>query len=118
VIGLGILLGHLIGDFMVQNDWMALRKRKQTWPCLLHCVCYTLAMWVVLAPFFALPWWFYFFVFATHFPIDRYGLALKAMKVAGQESFATGVFAPWSVVIVDNTMHLAVAYYLAALATS
>jgi hypothetical protein len=30
------------------------------------------------------------------------------MTLNGQESFATGVFAPWSIIVVDNIIHLVI----------
>lgn len=110
MIGLGIFLGHCLGDFILQNDWMAAKKTKYTLPCLVHCLFYTLGMFLVLWPHFSLPWLFYLIVFATHFPIDRFRLARRMMTWTGQENFASGPFAPWSVIIVDNTMHLLIAY--------
>jgi hypothetical protein len=158
MLGFGLLLAHLIGDYIAQNDWMAARKARP-WPglmnpwdvagvnpsdpsadeaervriaaeylkwreqwdgwwvgtfaCLVHCVLYAAAFWVVLAPFYALPWWFYAGVFALHVPVDRFGLARRAMRYTGHEVFATKVFSPWSIVLVDNILHLAVAYFLA-----
>ena len=82
--------------------------------CLLHCLLYTLAVFCTCCWF--LPWWAYLVVFVTHYPVDRYRLARKFMTANGQEAFATGVFSPWSIIVVDNIIHLAVLYVLGLIA--
>ncbi len=42
------LVGHLVGDYLVQNDWMALNKKKSMLPCLVHC-----AIWATCVVLFA-----------------------------------------------------------------
>lgn len=140
----GLLIGHLLGDYILQNDWMAgwkgasghiLTQKEQSridmataderdrvfdqvhaWSelrpplaCTLHCALYTLAVW--LCACWWMPWWGPLVVFATHWPMDRYRLASWWMKnVSGQETFAGGVFAPWAIIVVDNTIHLLVLF--------
>jgi len=102
-----LLLGHLIGDYIVQNDWMASNKTSRTFPCVVHCACYTLAVWA--CSFWWMPWWGLLACFALHFPMDRFRLAGRWMRnVSGQTAFATGPLSPWSIIIVDNIGHLAV----------
>ena len=38
-----LLIGHLVGDWLLQNDWMAKGKRQGflTWPGLVHFTIYT-----------------------------------------------------------------------------
>lgn len=71
-----LLLGHLAGDYLLQNEWMALNKSKNTlngWmAALVHCVIYTLAVCVFMQDF--QPIWMAV-VFLTHFPIDKFRLA-------------------------------------------
>lgn len=102
----GALVGHCIGDYLIQNDWMALNKKKRTWPCLVHVTLYTLAVmhysgWEYhdQAPAIAAA------VFIPHFLIDRSQFVKWYMGVIGQSSFAQPPMAPWSFVAVDNTMH-------------
>ncbi len=138
--GFGLVLGHLIGDYVVQNDWMAANKTNphpggsRDWieycskadarkayrlghaACLIHCLCYTLAVWAF--SFWWMPWWGLLVCFAAHFPVDRWRLArLWMIHAAGQKAFATGVLSPWSVIVVDNTFHLAVLFVIGAAAT-
>jgi hypothetical protein len=107
--GFGLILGHLLGDYIVQNDWMAAGKTQRHWPCFVHCLFYTLAVWACCF------WWVHsawmLAVFAAHYPVDRWRLARWWMvNVSGQEAFATGILSPWSIIVVDNTLHLAVLF--------
>lgn len=82
--------------------------------CLLHCAVYTLAVWA--CSFWWLPWWGAALCFLLHFPLDRWRLARKLMRWTGQEGFATGPLAPWSVILVDNTLHLLTLFAIGVLA--
>jgi hypothetical protein len=112
---MGILVGHMVGDYLVQNDWIASRKASSTWACLLHCLLYTLAMAGALwASGMTWPLWAWGVIFGSHFAFDRFGLARWMMvHVTGQRAFATGPLSPWSIIVVDNTWHLVCAYAVA-----
>jgi hypothetical protein len=142
--GLGLLVGHLLGDYILQDDWQAANKTApapKPWPwqadeggghyvglsddesaawktarrkwrvghlaCTLHCLLYTLAVWS--CSFWWMPWWGLLMCFLAHWPVDRFRLARKWMSLR-QEQFATGVFSPWSIIVVDNTIHLLVLF--------
>lgn len=107
---LALLSGHLIGDYVLQNDWMAANKTSKTWPCLVHCVAYAVAIWFCTILYF--PWWVAVVAGVIHFPIDRWRLARKWMTLNGQESFATGPLSPWSIIVVDNTIHIVTLFAL------
>lgn len=34
------ILAHFIGDFLLQNDWMAVGKKKSSWICTIHVSLY------------------------------------------------------------------------------
>ncbi len=96
------LVGHLVGDYLLQNDWMALNKKKSTAVCAAHC-----AIWATMVWLFAWwPWWTWPVLFATHFAQDRTGVVAWYMRTAGQKQFATGACAPWSTIVVDNVWHI------------
>ena len=73
-----MLLGHLAGDYLFKNEWMAMNKSKNTWigwlSALVHCVIYTFAICMFMQNFD--PIWIVA-VFLTHFPIDKFMLAEK-----------------------------------------
>jgi hypothetical protein len=106
----GAIVGHLVGDFVFQNDWMAQNKKKCSFACGVHVLIYSACV------MFFSGWLFYpaasaaviFLVVAVpHFLIDRSLFISWWMRtIAGQKSFAGSPFAPWSMVVVDNTWHL------------
>jgi len=65
-----MLLCHLVGDYVLQSDWMATEKTKRSLPALVHALMYTL-------PFLLLTqvWWQLALIASTHFVIDRWRLA-------------------------------------------
>jgi hypothetical protein len=115
MIGFEMLLGHLVGDYVIQNTYMATRKTKESLPCLVHCICYTFAIFALCWAWF--PWWGYLVVFGLHFPIDRWRLATWWMEHGpiDQKLFASqgAPFWPWSVIMVDNIWHLLTLYGVA-----
>ena len=102
------LIGHLIGDYLIQNDWMAQNKKRATFPCLVHVTLYTLAVGCLTL----WPWWVIAVVFVTHFIQDRTGIVLWWMRLIGQGDFSKPPLGPWSIIVVDNVWHLIVLYGL------
>ena len=139
---LGFLIGHLVGDYILQNDWMAKNKSNPIATpfaqdifstlkyspieleqrskgkadeyrghvaCTIHCLLYTLA--IFLFSYISLHWTAYLIIFLTHWFIDRFRLAkILMVNLLGQKEFATGLLSPWSIIVVDNTLHLMVLY--------
>ncbi len=98
------IIGHLVGDYLLQNDWMALNKKKHTLHCAVHCTLWTLAVcaftgwWMPLA--IAVLW-------VTHFAQDRTQIILYWMtKINRQPKFAEPPMSPWSIIVVDNVWHI------------
>lgn len=161
MVGFWLLLGHLLGDYILQNDWQATNKtnphpgsrpgayrprgfadartgrqafefvadpdrvggwraRRRAWrvghvACTAHCLLYTLAVWA--CSFGWMPAWGLVACFAAHWPMDRFRLAKVWMtRASGQTAFAAGGLAPWSVIVVDNTIHLLTLGLIAAAA--
>lgn len=129
-----LILAHLVGDYLLQNDKMAALKvhpahnpayskgepytewQSFKW-CFLHCALYTGSV-VFFSAFstMGIPHWSLLqFCFIAHLLIDHFRLAPKFMRLVGQEKFATGVCAPWSVFVVDNTFHLLTSWAIALL---
>lgn len=109
---LGMLVGHLVGDFMLQSDGMASEKTSNSVVCAVHVAIYTAlvalftAAWISAAGLAVIA--------LTHFAIDRWRLARVWMDWMGQPQFARGGLAPWSVIVIDQIMHLWVLYAVAA----
>jgi hypothetical protein len=125
-----LFLGHLIGDYVFQNDFMAQNKFKKgwtgRWPCIVHCLEYSLVICLCmgLSGTVSLTTALIFFpiAFLSHYPIDRTSFAKWWLKhynkkplplsptsitPEGIMAYDAGVFFYWFVyVAVDNIFHL------------
>ncbi len=119
----GAIIGHMVGDYILQNDWMATNKsRLDTADGWIVCAIHA-AIWTLCVEFFGclgqfpntphpLEWMISgLWLFGTHYLIDRYRLAARAMPYMRQASFAE-TLGPWSRIIVDNTWHLVTIWLL------
>ncbi len=112
------LLVHLIGDYVLQSDWMATEKVKYNWPAAVHAGIYS-AGFLVFRPS-ALAW---FVIWYSHFLIDRYRLAryvVWAKNWLGPnrpwfECSSTGYpdvrpawLSVWLLIIADNILHIVI----------
>ncbi|SEW03890.1 DUF3307 domain-containing protein [[Clostridium] fimetarium] len=43
-----VIFGHILGDFYIQTDKIADKKKKSAWYMLLHCFFYMIVMYIVL----------------------------------------------------------------------
>lgn len=116
---LGIVLAHLVGDYLIQSDWMALEKTERWWPAVMHGLTYTLPYAFVTRSLLALA-----VIASTHIVIDRFRLARHVVWAKNLlaparyrhpwvECSATGYhesrpawLAVWLMIIADNTLHL------------
>jgi hypothetical protein len=63
------IMAHVVGDYLLQSDWMASEKTKKSAAALAHAVTYTLPFLLI-----TLNWKALLFVCVTHFFIDRWRL--------------------------------------------
>lgn len=109
------ILGHLLGDWLLQSDWMALGKRRGlfTRAGLVHYTVYTLSILGVLYLSNEIPrtssslLLIGLIVFISHWLIDATNLVKLWMAVAGQRDQIMVR------VMVDQTFHLLVLALLA-----
>jgi len=112
------LLAHVVGDYLLQSDWMARNKTTRSLPAVVHAVTYSVPF-LVLRPA-PLGW---LVIVASHFVIDRWRLARYVCWAGGllappphrrwRECETTG-FPPdrepwmsaWLLIIADNTLHV------------
>ena len=113
-----LLLGHLVGDYLLQPQWMAEQKSQGKWGLgvsLVHSLIYTASictfLWSV-NPYLVLG------VFFSHWPIDRYSLADKWLTILKGRRISEAMFdttykreariafACIVYVVVDNAIHL------------
>lgn len=117
--GLGIVLAHLVGDYLIQSDWMALEKTKRWWPAIVHGATYTLPYAVVTQSPGALA-----VIASTHVVIDHYRLARYVVwvknllapkayrhpwdrcRLTGYHDSRPAWMSVWLLILADNTIHL------------
>lgn len=64
------LLAHMVGDYVLQSDYMATEKTKKSLAALVHAVTYTIPFLFLTQSILALS-----VILGTHFVIDRWRLA-------------------------------------------
>ena len=97
-------MAHLVGDYLLQNDWMANGKKNSTWICLIHVLFYCVPFVLFGIPPLAVA-----LIGLEHFAQDRTGFVRWYMGAKGQDAFATHL-GPWSIIVVDNVLHLLFVY--------
>lgn len=99
-----LFIGHLIGDFLFQTNWMAMNKSKKWFPLLTHCVVYTLMIFS-LAFFggFTLPLSAIGLIFVSHVILDkRVFVEWWVRTIMGSSGDASN----WLLVVVDQVFHI------------
>ena len=100
------LICHLIGDFCLQNDYIAERKTRNTAVCLMHVLLYSVPFFALIGP----SWPAMAVIVGTHFLIDRFSLTrlwVNGFKIGVEKDYPIRF---WLYVIVDNTIHLTINY--------
>lgn len=105
-----IFIGHFIGDWMFQNDWMARSKRGRWWgaACVAHCLVYTVTLvfvaWLGSGRTVEVAQLALLFVstLLTHWLIDGFDLAQHWGRIINQTQNESVR------IVVDQTMHLLV----------
>lgn len=114
-----IVLGHLTADYLLQSKRMALSKSKGGLGgmvyCAVHCVIYAATVCLFLLRFDPL---FFALIFLSHYPIDRWSLAEKWLRLIKGRNFKEAfeskdkyrefdiAFTCIVYAVADNTMHL------------
>lgn len=117
-----MMLGHFVGDYLLQNQWMALNKSKPGWigflACTLHVVLYTASVEYIASVYNPLA---LALIFIPHWLIDRFSLAKPFLKwknggrgmddifkvgdTITQEKIWEASFSAPVYIMNDNTMH-------------
>jgi len=123
-----VFLGHMVADYLLQPNAMALGKSSKGWKgtlwCTLHCLIYTatigLFCWTLNPLFLGL-------IFLTHWPIDRWSFASKWLKLIRSRDFMADfsgndeyrdIRIPFACLVytaADNTMHFVLLFLIAKL---
>lgn len=104
------IYAHLIGDYLLQNDWMALNKKNNSRICAIHVLSYMIPF-----TFYGFEWWQLSLIGIQHFLQDRTNFVVWLMKAKGSEKFATGPCSPWSIIVTDNIIHILAIALIASL---
>lgn len=106
----------MVGDYVIQSDWMASEKTKRWWPAIAHGVSYGVPFVLATQSVLALA-----VIVGTHILIDHYRLARHVVWFKNQlapKAFrpghtATGMsagkpdwMAVWLLIIADNVIHM------------
>lgn len=100
-----LLVGHVVGDFLLQTGWMAERKSVDWLPLVLHATVYTACVAAAGLLAGGFPWEAVLFVFLTHLLLDRRGFV-------GWWGRHVQTLAPpaqvWMPVVTDQAFHVVV----------
>jgi hypothetical protein len=107
------LLAHAVGDYILQSDWMANQKTKQSLAAGVHALTYALPFLLLRPSLMALA-----VIVVTHFLIDRLRLArfvcwLKngpwhPRTATGYPASTPAWLSVWLLIIADNVLHVAI----------
>lgn len=103
------LIFHFIGDYLLQNDWMAKNKTKSYLVAFVHALIYSLLF------LFIVDIYSWLIILISHFIIDRFRLAVYWVKIInwnfksnnfGFDESKPSFVSVWLLIIVDNTIHI------------
>ncbi|MFO7764004.1 MAG: DUF3307 domain-containing protein [Wenzhouxiangellaceae bacterium] len=111
------IMAHLVGDYILQSDWMVQEKGSSSLAAFIHVVFYTLPFLLITQEPIALA-----IIAGTHFVIDRWRLARVLIWAKNRpwpgsrpwaECKATGYppnlpvwMSTWLMILVDNIVHI------------
>jgi hypothetical protein len=95
------IYAHLIGDYLLQTDWMAAEKKKSWWACLIHVATYMLPF-----AFCNMALWQLALIAVEHYAQDRTSFVLWFMRAKGSAKFTEPPLGPWSIILTDNVLHI------------
>jgi hypothetical protein len=108
VIVINYVLAHFIGDFLLQNDWMAVGKKKSSWICSIHVFLYMLPFMLTNLSGLQIA-----LIVLQHWIQDRtnfVGWWCKTVKSFQTELNHGGL--PWGHFIVDQVFHFIWMYFV------
>lgn len=93
------IYAHLIGDYLIQNDWMSKHKKHNSLICLIHVITYMTPFLLTDLNFIQL-----ILIAGQHYLQDRTKFIAWFCKVTGKFQMDFNKF--WGHVIVDNIIHI------------
>ncbi|MTI81850.1 MAG: DUF3307 domain-containing protein [Firmicutes bacterium] len=98
-----LLIGHLVGDFLLQNNWMAMNKKNNIFALIVHSIVYTTTLYMFSLPFGGIGLTAVTILFFSHVILDKRLLVEWWLENINR---TPDVF--WLQVVVDQTFHLLV----------
>lgn len=106
------IIGHLVGDYLLQNDWMAQNKKVPTsygnTACVVHCWIWSMCV-ILFSGWYRAEYsfWVCVVLFTSHYIQDRTNIVRFWMtRINRQPKFVEPPLAPWSLIVVDNVWHI------------
>ena len=93
------IYAHLIGDYLLQNDWMATNKKKNSLICMVHIITYMIPF-----IFTELNWMQLLLIAAQHYIQDRTSFVAWFCRMTNK--FQNGSNDSFGPLIVDNVFHI------------
>ncbi len=93
------IYAHLIGDYLLQNDWMATNKKQNSLICLVHIIIYMIPFL-----FTQLNWIQLILIAVQHYMQDRTNFVAWFCKMT--KKFQGDSSETFGHVIVDNVFHI------------
>ena len=97
-----LLAGHLAGDFLFQNRWMAEQKTTRLSALAAHSAVYACAVWLASLPVKGLGPMSVLFVFLSHALVDRRNITLWWCRHVTKSDHM------WLVIMTDQTLHVVI----------
>jgi len=110
---MNLLVGHLVGDILFQNRYLAKIKRKSVWGMILHCAIYAFVVWLFTMwhPILIL------IVGLSHYLIDRFSLGkiIWPILIDMGNPENTDPHPMWLGLVCDQSLHLLALYLISKL---
>ena len=98
-----LLAGHVVGDYLFQNRWMATKKTMLLSALVSHSAVYACAIWISSLPDGGLSPFSVLFVFATHVVIDKRDFTRWWCRHVTQSDGTL-----WLVMMADQSFHIVI----------
>lgn len=104
-----VLIGHLIGDWIIQTDWQAENKTKNWKAMQQHMVGYNLCMFSLCVPYMPLRSILILIMvsWTTHSILDRRWPIKRLLELSRSKDFSETT---WGVLIVDQIVHITILF--------
>jgi hypothetical protein len=102
------LIGHFVGDFLLQSDWMAFNKKEKTLKgelaCQIHVIIWTLSILLFTG---WCDWAHIILVYLPHYLLDRTKFVYWYVDLMNLQKPA-----PWLYIVNDGVLHLLILYLI------